>query len=87
MDSKAYNMSMVFYEDKKYCAEGSSCKCVDGNLFCSHMLACLAVVTLMQHDTSTFDELVQILPESVIAIQNIPCPFRFLLEKDTQKYK
>ena len=85
--AKGYNVCIVFDDTKKYCEEGSSCKCADGNLFCSHMLAALCLLYIFQLDDSTFDDLLHILPEGVMTIQNIACPWDFLLKLDNFKYK
>jgi hypothetical protein len=87
--AKAYNVTVVFDDGQRYSADASSCKCPDGNLFCSHMLGALCMIKifqLAQVKGLTFTELLDILPESVNAIQNIPCPWKWLLQADNYKY-
>lgn len=86
VSSPAYNVFIVFDEQKKFFSPGSSCKCPDGNLFCSHMLASLCVLYCMQLNSSTFDELLRIFPEGVLSLQSIPCPWDFVLSLDNYKY-
>lgn len=87
VQAKSYNVSIVFDDTKEYCEEGSSCKCADGNLFCSHMLSAICLLYIFQLHDSTFGELLHILPEGVVSLQNIACPWDFFLKLDNYKYK
>jgi len=84
---KAYNVTVVFTNTQKYFSDGCSCKCIDGNLFCSHILAALCMIYIFQISSHSFSELLHILPEGVMTIQNIPCPWEFLMKCDNHKYK
>ena len=57
----------------------SGCDCPAGQLFCSHMLAFLLYVMLVQENKDmTFDDMVAILPPPVLSLQTLPVHFSFV---------
>lgn len=85
--AKVYAVTIVFDANKKYIEDGSSCKCVDGALFCSHMLCCLGFLGICVYAKEvTYEELIKILPEHVLSLQNMPVPYDHIMSLTKYKY-
>ena len=71
---------MMGEADAKYLSGPfSGCDCPAGQLFCSHMLALLLYVMLIQqHGDVSYDTMLVTLPPPVISMQTVPVPFSFL---------
>ena len=64
---------------KYLCCPYSGCDCPVGQLFCSHMLALLLYVMIIQENIDIdFQNMVSILPDPVLSLQTQPVLFSFL---------
>ena len=77
---KVYNVLMTFDDVGNFIPDGSSCKCVDGQLFCSHMLSFVETLSMMQKDETSYGDIVEILPEPIDGLQGMAVPLNYLLD-------
>lgn len=77
---KVYNVVMTFDDVGNFIPDGSSCKCVDGQLFCSHMLSFVETLSMMQKDETSYGDIVEILPEPIDGLQGMAVPLNYLLD-------
>ena len=77
---KVYNVVMVFDDFGNYVPDGSCCKCVEGQSFCSHMISLVETLAMFQDDDNSYADVVSILPEAIDGLQGMPVPLNYILD-------
>mmetsp|Transcript_36508 Transcript_36508/g.74330 ORF Transcript_36508/g.74330 Transcript_36508/m.74330 type:complete len:757 (-) Transcript_36508:306-2576(-) len=72
MKSEIYSVYLIFLENGEYVHDASKCDCPNGWLFCSHMLAFVLYIYLVQHRVDwTYPDVVSFMPEPIKTLQSI----------------
>ena len=82
MKKDAYTIYLVFRmsDDTFLPAPASRCNCPVGRMFCSHMLAFIVLLGMMQslEDTETFDWFESNMPDPVKSLHSLCIPFQYV---------
>lgn len=86
MKTDDYNVIIVFDAHGNFCpAPKSRCQCPDGNLFCSHMIACLVLLSMMQSKlTMSMIDFIRVMPPSVKDVHAACIPWVYLWGVDNK---